>query len=133
MIARLFEDSVVGHKHVKHCINTNLERSYGPCRNETIFVEVHTDVTRYRVIMAVIMQRPLAGQVKAHMNSNHTVPQFHKYVSKIMVQVPTRTPRIMESRRRRDLIIETRLLIPGILSERRSELDIENLTGNTYS
>ena len=66
-------------------------------------------------------------------NSNHTVPQFHKYVSKIMVQVPTRTPRIMESRRRRVFIIETRLLIPGILSERRSELDIENLTGNTYS
>jgi len=66
-----------------------------------------------------MVQRPLAGQVEAHMNSNHTVPQFHKYVSKIMVQVPIRTPRIMESRRRRDLIIETRLLIPGILSERR--------------
>jgi hypothetical protein len=33
-----------------------------------------------------------------------------------MIQTPITTPIIMVSRRRRDLIIETRLLIPGIVS-----------------
>jgi hypothetical protein len=42
--------------------------------------------------------------------------QFHTYERMMMVQTPIKSPKMIESRRRRDLIIPTRLLIPGILS-----------------
>ena len=41
--------------------------------------------------------------------------QRHRYVRMIIVQTPITTPIMMESRRRRDFIIDTRLLMPGIV------------------
>lgn len=35
----------------------------------------------------------------------------------MIMQIPITSPRIMESLRRRDLIIETKLLIPGMVSK----------------
>ncbi len=44
-----------------------------------------------------------------------------------MIHIPTTTPRMMESLRRRDLIIVTSLLIPGIVSGHRVHIRAVNL------
>lgn len=50
---------------------------------------------------------------------------YHQYEKSNMKQTPMTTPRIMESRRRRDLIMETSLFIPGIVP------DVVSATENT--
>ena len=41
--------------------------------------------------------------------------QRHTYVRIIIVQTPMSTPMMTESRRRRDLIIDNKLLTPGMI------------------
>ena len=55
------------------------------------------------------------SNVERWTSSAHTSRQCHRYVRMIIVQTPMTTPIMMESRRRRDFIIDTRLLIPGMV------------------
>ena len=50
--------------------------------------------------------------------------QRHRYVSITIVQTPMTTPIMMESRRRRDFIIDTRLFLAGMVPMNNTNSDI---------